>query len=158
MEIDRCQFCGGLWFDAGELEKVVGRPLSTTPVGGSTRSCAACRGPMAHLRVRGIEADGCRDCAGLYLDEGELQSILGGPVGFRTARSQSPALCSVCQERPPGPGHASELRGFCDHCAELVGANLSSSPPGLSMPLPAFPPRTGQTAWLFGLLREALFG
>ena len=47
LEVDGCRRCGGLWFDAGELEKVVTKKLELQWVEGkSYRLCARCRQPM----------------------------------------------------------------------------------------------------------------
>ncbi len=39
--------------------------------------CPACDKPMVTLEWRGIEVDYCIGCHGVWLDHGELQSILG---------------------------------------------------------------------------------
>lgn len=94
--IDRCPFCGGLWLDAAELDKVLALAKSGTTkdlvdhldagkliAGGKTatrtmRQCprdqsalAATQSPtQAH-----VVFDRCPACTGLFLDAGELKDL-----------------------------------------------------------------------------------
>lgn len=84
--------CGGLWLDAFELGKVdesheltnedLLRPqfnLAVTAQADPKRSCPRCTG-IRMLRhffspQRQVEVDTCPQCAGIWLDAGELQKI-----------------------------------------------------------------------------------
>jgi Zn-finger nucleic acid-binding protein len=91
--LDAChRGCGGVWFDAQELEKVnMAIPAGTqTPVeverGPSItvdeqriRKCVHCRGIKLERKLfslgTGVIMDCCPKCHGLWLDAGELDSI-----------------------------------------------------------------------------------
>src|SRR6058998_3316987 len=91
--VDACQGgCGGIWFDAFELERVdeeseaAGEPLMNIEVDprivvdpSRKRECPACQGIKLHRHFfsakRRIQVDECPNCAGYWLDAGELSQI-----------------------------------------------------------------------------------
>ena len=93
LAVDVCQGgCGGIWFDAFELQHVdealeaAGEGLlhiqrDESLVVGSTRKreCPHCAGIKLHRHFfsakRRIEVDQCPNCGGYWLDAGELASI-----------------------------------------------------------------------------------
>lgn len=81
VEIDRCFFCGGFWFDKGELERASGKKTTQQLLGGTTlRACAAgCSQPLVPAQVRHIEADVCTGCQGVFV-EGEAMDALAGAL------------------------------------------------------------------------------
>ncbi|MBL8918296.1 MAG: zf-TFIIB domain-containing protein [Myxococcaceae bacterium] len=80
VELDRCTFCNGLWFDGGELEQVLGKrpPAKLDPQLKTSRQCAACAVPMRAAEVGGLRVEFCETCHGVFLDDGELRAINGG--------------------------------------------------------------------------------
>jgi len=90
VEIDHCTECGGIWFDAGELELLLGEPEkakqlldsfkvdSTSPE--KLRKCPICDRKLQKVIVGSgqpkLLIDKCRTGDGLWLDKGELQNIL----------------------------------------------------------------------------------
>jgi Zn-finger nucleic acid-binding protein len=80
VELDRCTFCLGLWFDGGELSQVLGKEMSPamTPGMKTNRSCPECRAPMAPAELGGLRVETCVICKGIYLDRGELVALNGG--------------------------------------------------------------------------------
>ena len=84
--LDVCQACGGLWFDAGELGRVLaGRPRPRphnelrAPVDSSDPlPCKVCRQPMARRGYPGaaMQVDICQ-AHGAFLDRGELDQLMG---------------------------------------------------------------------------------
>ena len=102
LEVDVCQGgCGGIWFDAFELQRVdeqtetAGEPLlhirrdERLVVDRSRkRECPRCTGVKLHRHFfsakRRIEIDECPNCAGYWLDAGELAQI-------RTEKAQTAA-------------------------------------------------------------------
>lgn len=54
--------------------------------------CPRCHGPMRSYPRSGIQLDRCDQCRGIFLDEGELETIL---------RNESPMQGGAM---PPGPG------------------------------------------------------
>ena len=93
LAVDVCQGgCGGIWFDAFELQKVdeeretVGEPLLTIQRDKSVvvdpsrkRECPRCPDVKLHRQFfsakRRIQVDHCPNCAGYWLDAGELAMI-----------------------------------------------------------------------------------
>jgi Zn-finger nucleic acid-binding protein len=93
LTVDACQGgCGGIWFDAFEMEKVdeeqeaVGEPLLNIQrdqrlVVDPTRKreCPRCTGIKLHRHFfsakRRVEVDQCPNCGGYWLDAGELALI-----------------------------------------------------------------------------------
>jgi len=93
VSLDVCQSgCGGVWFDAEELESINSR--STTgknPVATIDRTvevetgedrvikCVRCRGVKLERKLfslgSGVIMDRCPRCGGLWLDHGELETI-----------------------------------------------------------------------------------
>jgi Zn-finger nucleic acid-binding protein len=80
VELDRCSFCRGLWFDGGELEQVLGKKVSPQPAPGlqTNRHCPPCKTPMAPAELGGLRVEVCGTCHGIFLDEGELVALNGG--------------------------------------------------------------------------------
>jgi len=91
--VDVCQGgCGGIWFDAFELQRadetteVVGEPLLNLQRDESIqvdftrkRECPRCDGVKLHRHFfsakRRVEVDQCPNCAGYWLDAGELALV-----------------------------------------------------------------------------------
>lgn len=96
VELDRCTFCRGLWFDGGELETVLGKKLAPTFSGGSqtSRKCAACSKPMVPAELGGLRVEVCRIDRGFFLDENELTALNDGKKVTVQQQSQpaSPAV------------------------------------------------------------------
>ncbi len=107
LTVDACQGgCGGIWFDAFEMERVdeeqeaAGEPLLNIrrderlvvdPT--RKRECPRCAGIKLHRHFfsakRRVEVDQCPNCGGYWLDAGELamiraeksQAVTPNPVG-----------------------------------------------------------------------------
>ncbi|MCD4786019.1 MAG: zf-TFIIB domain-containing protein [Candidatus Eremiobacteraeota bacterium] len=93
LEIDTCSKCWGIWFDANELGKFFKsdhlrkrffltedvKPAQTTGYVISTKArlCPRCRKPMQEKLFGDVSIDICRTCSGIWLDDGELQRIVG---------------------------------------------------------------------------------
>jgi uncharacterized protein len=89
LEVDHCPACGGLWLDQNELPRLLEvdagdlRDLrrGRDATGANTRlgKCPACARGL--LRVtsgiqRQVTVDKCADCGGVWLDGGELETLL----------------------------------------------------------------------------------
>jgi Zn-finger nucleic acid-binding protein len=88
--VDRCPRCRGLWFDAGELESMVGLvrlytdvrldedDIDTIPEVERSRNLA-CPDDGERLDEKdigqGFVIDVCPSCQGIWLDDGELLAI-----------------------------------------------------------------------------------
>jgi Zn-finger nucleic acid-binding protein len=95
--IDRCVDSGGVWFDAGELgqllETIKSNPASLqeflglaqqAPTAGSP-SQASCNSPindkpMAQDKILGVTIHRCSDSGGLWLDAGEIKSLISASL------------------------------------------------------------------------------
>jgi len=89
VEVDRCRYCQGLWFDAGELETLdrlqaagaldtgdaaIGRQYDAV----RDYPCPRCNGamqPVQDAQRPHISFETCRDCGGSFLDSGELSGL-----------------------------------------------------------------------------------
>jgi len=94
--VDLCPNCGGLWLDAGEIEKLgtappgelkklqgilTGDPKSKPTPSELTTACVACDGTLRELVLGPIKVDFCGKCGGLFLDRGELDAGLTAARG-----------------------------------------------------------------------------
>lgn len=89
LEVDTCGTCLGVWFDSGELEtfyKSSDLQKRLTPAGSQSlhhtyevsntaRRCPRCRKGMERPLVGGISVDVCRECRGIWFDDGELAKV-----------------------------------------------------------------------------------
>jgi Zn-finger nucleic acid-binding protein len=103
LTVDVCQGgCGGIWFDAFELQRVdeeqesVGEPLlhirrneRLTVDQSRKRECPRCTGIKLHRHFfsakRRVEVDQCPNCGGYWLDAGELALIRAEKAQAATA-------------------------------------------------------------------------
>ncbi|MEM6258717.1 MAG: zf-TFIIB domain-containing protein [Planctomycetota bacterium] len=90
-EVDRCETCGGMWFDLGEKEALkasdhedAGRFDIGSPAIGERHNairdydCPRCGAQMiklAHHEQRHIEYERCATCGGAFLDAGEFDDL-----------------------------------------------------------------------------------
>ena len=89
VEIDRCSTCLGLWFDAGEVEKLRNRKAAAAidigdPASGKVHNtidryrCPRCGGHMIRMvdpRQSHIWYEKCGSCHGSYFDGGEFKDL-----------------------------------------------------------------------------------
>jgi Zn-finger nucleic acid-binding protein len=80
--IDVCPKCKGIWLDKNELNKLLkDRKLSaylTKHIGTKSRSpmvCPRCGMTMDIEKADDIDVDVCLSCGGVWLDQGELESL-----------------------------------------------------------------------------------
>lgn len=137
VEIERCFFCGGFFFDADELQSVSGRPLPLEGTGSeSARRCAACGATMYGATLGEITVETCGTCAGLYLDAGELEHLAGREIDLErvapVARDKVTMKCVVCREEIDVDLGVTTMGGFaCGPCAPLAERKGSSNIPGV---------------------------
>jgi Zn-finger nucleic acid-binding protein len=88
-EIDRCEICKGIWFDAGEIEVMRDHRIAAAIDTGDARigkesnaidsyQCPRCSGSMVRVvdpQQRHIWYETCASCNGSYLDAGELLDL-----------------------------------------------------------------------------------
>src|SRR5262249_12526581 len=93
--VDQCEACAGIWFDSGELARVLGmksvakalsRGVGNKDDDGKRGRCPRCRGEGKLVQVASltsdIHIDTCSVCGGQWLDGGEL-AILRDEGGLR---------------------------------------------------------------------------
>ena len=88
--LDSCFYCGGLWFDRGELRTLFTSPklapkflfptatfrvkIKNAP---EKRLCCRCENcELSELQVNGVNIDECKECEGIWLDAGEIMRLL----------------------------------------------------------------------------------
>jgi len=92
IEIDECQSCQGIWFDADELRRTkdksdpdlkwmdfeIWKHEDRFHVGEKARECPKCSVALAAVTYddTGVEVDFCSNCRGVWLDAGELENII----------------------------------------------------------------------------------
>lgn len=89
IKVDGCRFCGGIWFDAGELAKFIQKgslpkriltPTALTDarrtVKEGERKCPRCGNLLEVVTHQGVNVDYCQNCSGLWFDRGELLSVV----------------------------------------------------------------------------------
>lgn len=96
VELERCQFCGGIWLDRGELEAVTRKALQVERFEGhTTRRCAFCGITMATALVGSVPAEVCAACMGTYLDDGELEELAERKVPLERVGAPAPAANAI---------------------------------------------------------------
>lgn len=81
-KLDTCSRCKGIWFDASELDSVMGGEgrvellVGIKPsIRGEKLLCPTCIGYMEPKDIFGVFVDVCPDCGGIWLDAGETEKI-----------------------------------------------------------------------------------
>ena len=119
LELDRCGECGGLWFDAGELELLAThRALPAGP--GFEHFCPSCSDPTKDPGVGGqFAAARCNTCSGTWLDGATVKGLerLPQPPDASEERAAIGFLCASCEQRFPYEEGNITARGLvCPPC------------------------------------------
>lgn len=126
LELDRCNDCGGVWFDAGELAVATRR--SVTPGKARTdRQCPECAVPL-HRGVLGksVDVETCVECGGTFLEARDLDGLVQKKAKRATAAPGGTGfVCDECGERKPFSFARPTLTGMA--CASCV--DTSKAPP-----------------------------
>ena len=108
-QVEGCDSCGGLWFDAMELQRVArgGREavsdaeeIFEPPPAGAERQlaeamCPRCNVELYEFEMRhsaGITLDACPQCKGIWVDDQELEAIAERMKPSVGARSEKPTV------------------------------------------------------------------
>ena len=88
MDVDKCQSCGGIWFDKDELAQIHDtieitlieiRKLPDSNEQNKPLNCPKCQSAIMekiqNVRDEKVIMDVCPDCKGVWLDSGELKAI-----------------------------------------------------------------------------------
>ncbi|KJR40100.1 rhomboid family protein [Candidatus Magnetoovum chiemensis] len=86
IEVDYCVTCGGLWFDAGEIEMLFDGAFSLDEIIKSLeadkttrlrkKKCPICLKKMHEITFNNITIDKCSHNDGIWLDKGELEQLI----------------------------------------------------------------------------------
>ena len=134
VELDWCQFCGGIYFDRGELERVLGRNVVTSQGFEGRRSCPGCNARLKRSELGGKPVDECVSCGGLYLGPDQLDTLAGEHVGLlplpeADRREQLTFRCASCGELKPHDESFVTSRGLvCRLCVPSDGATYVAAP------------------------------
>lgn len=99
IEVDYCQACGGVWLDAGELERIASQAgaasgrLAEALLKGregarTRRRCPRCQWRMREVIVGAespVTLDRCPGGHGLWFDRGELRGVIAGAGGVEAS-------------------------------------------------------------------------
>lgn len=120
VELDRCHHCGGVWFDAGELELATGRKVvkSSKPC---DRFCPKCLIPLLNADLTtGVAVETCRSCGGTYLDAKDIATV----TRHQPAKPPEDVsfLCPTCNQRKPfATAQVTSVGSECTDCATKHG-------------------------------------
>ena len=129
VELDQCGSCGGVWFDGGELERVVGHALVVQCTQLQYRKCPRCDQKMKRGVLGKITVESCDGCRGFFLDAGELELLAGERLeaakhpGGAPEEDEAPLdfVCAKCTGRFPIKESYSVPGGrICDKCSGIV--------------------------------------
>ena len=85
VRVDQCEYCLGIYFDAGELAEALACPIPPFFPGElSKRSCPACDQPFRIGLMGYLAVDVCDECIGIFLDGGEFKALRKGRTPVRT--------------------------------------------------------------------------
>lgn len=137
--VDRCSRCGGIWFEAGEVQllragsrfdlppeaeqhrakchacfAVVERDAESCPACGYVNrlECPSCCTPMQRVEHEGVTLDLCRSCTGVWFDRHEISAVW------------TLALTTAVAKRPGSHGGVDGAGGALDASGALVDALL----------------------------------
>ncbi|WP_141619879.1 zf-TFIIB domain-containing protein [Myxococcus sp. AB036A] len=192
LPLETCGACGAVWFEGEALTKVMGgsvsdallrraknRPgcckgcqgeLQSVPecahCGTRAPTCPRCgRAPLPVVEVFGVPMEVCSGCAGVALDEGELQQLQDAVETYRdepldaraTVRLEGPPCCTACRRKLRlEHGFVAEERLYCGSCAPSGATPYRET--FSSHDIPMFVPtrRGGKTFNLAGYASEGL--
>lgn len=122
LELDRCNECGGVWFDAGELHRASGRTVAARAEE-TDRACPLCHLPLREgTMTGGVEVETCRKCRGTFLEARDMDALVK-KAPERRAPGGTGFVCDGCGERKPFSQAQPTLTGLeCAACAQARAA------------------------------------
>jgi Zn-finger nucleic acid-binding protein len=109
IELEKCHHCDGLWFDAGELDRVrkldrteieeqiekqYGNPVAKSGEVEGYMRCPRCvDGRLQQITYtfeKQVKIDRCEHCLGVWVDDRELDAILGEKQSLEKMPDSSP--------------------------------------------------------------------
>jgi Zn-finger nucleic acid-binding protein len=96
--VDFCSDCKGVWFERGELARMVELSRDVPDIQDALRTarttdlcCPRCKSGLKEIRYTKLNAllvDYCASCEGLWLDAGELSTVEGLATVLESAGSR----------------------------------------------------------------------
>jgi Zn-finger nucleic acid-binding protein len=126
VRVDGCDGCGGVWFDHQELNTVARTqaaqladleqqfaPHTAPAERHGSMQCPACQVPLREFEFKhspGIRLNGCPQCRGIWVDDGELRAI---HARILSALASTPPVADASpseETAPPTPGTRQKAR------------------------------------------------
>jgi uncharacterized protein len=95
--------------------------------------CPKCQNPMRTVDRQGIHIDQCDGCRGIFLDRGELESILNAERQYSAQAAPPPYQGGAPTQQyggPPPRGYSDSPRGYSDSPRGYRGGGYGDSPRG----------------------------
>lgn len=128
VELDRCNDCGGVWFDAGELSEATRR--SVTPGKEKTdRRCPECDVSLVRgLLAGGVDVETCTSCKGTFLEARDMEALIRAKKATKSASAPGGTgfVCDGCGQRKPFSLAQPTLTGL--ECNVCVAARKAPPP------------------------------
>jgi Zn-finger nucleic acid-binding protein len=117
VELDRCNDCGGVWFDAGELSDASGKSVKSRNVS-TDRRCPACGASLLQAQLAdGPEVETCPSCRGTFLEARDLDALAKKAPSSRRPPNGTGFICDGCGARKPFSEGQATLMGLeCGDC------------------------------------------
>ncbi|MBU0607968.1 MAG: zf-TFIIB domain-containing protein [Armatimonadetes bacterium] len=157
--VDGCDACGGLWFDTDELTKlarggqevvvaaegVFAPPEPVADLMPAKGLCPRCQVPLyafEFAHTPGVTLDACAECRGVWIDDGELESIgrrlapkqqAPGPAAPRRSVRQRARQAAAFLHRVPC-GKCGEENPESAHVCWACGATMTQHTSGRLCP------------------------
>lgn len=135
VELDLCQFCGGVWFDRGEVLAVTGQSEWLGARGPRHLLCPDCAEPMVRGAIRDCSVEQCLRCSGTYVPPQTVDLLAGEEIRFLPIPEERPGgalefRCGGCGDKLPLERAVTTARGLaCINCAGTMDS-VSSVLPG----------------------------
>jgi len=115
VQVDQCCHCEGIWFDRGELSRVVGTDQDRTTeekvINTSTKyPCPRCNIGLCTEAYRSdpaVRIDFCARCQGIFLDKDELAKVQ--ELAQKPAPVIEPQIAQTAQEQEQSKGLLTNL-------------------------------------------------
>jgi Zn-finger nucleic acid-binding protein len=137
VKLDGCSGCGGIWFDSQELNQLtrdpsvglmeIERAFNPAVFGGGAAGrmlcpkCAQPLSPFSFSHTPEVGLDICRQCKGVWLDDGEMQKIAE----------------RIAASRPRSEPQTASVRTIQDQARTCIGFLLSAPCPACGTTNPA---------------------
>lgn len=192
LPLETCPACGAVWVEGEALTKVMGGSVSDALLRRAKKHLGRCKGcqnrlhavtecsrcgtraptcprcghaPLPVVEAFGVPLEVCSGCAGVALDDGELQQLQTAVETYRDepldarpkVRHEDPPCCVVCQRRLRlEHGFVADESLFCGSCAPSGSTPYSERFSSHSIPMFVPTRRGGRSLNLDGYASHGL--